>query len=67
MNDTFHHSIKVPTQYKKAAKILKSSIEQGASLKGEIFTEKHAVRLLFMFIFIIYYYYFFLCNLCVTF
>lgn len=40
----FKHSIKVPVQYKKAAKILKSSMEGGASIKGQIFAEKHAVN-----------------------
>lgn len=40
----FKHSIKVPMQYKKAAKVLKNAIESGASLKGQIFAEKHAVN-----------------------
>lgn len=39
----FKHSIKVPMQYKKAAKVLKNSMEGGASIKGQIFAEKHAV------------------------
>lgn len=39
----FNHSIKVPNQYRKAAKLLKQTFEQGASLKGLIFEEKHAV------------------------
>lgn len=43
----FKHSIKVPVQYKKAAKILKSSLESNASIKGQIFAEKHAVKLHF--------------------
>lgn len=40
----FKHSVKVPNQYKKAAKILKTSMESNASIKGQIFTEKHAVN-----------------------
>lgn len=40
----FKHSIKVPMQYKKAAKVLKNSMESGASVKGQIFAEKHAVN-----------------------
>lgn len=44
METKFNHSVKVPIQYKKAAKILKNSMESGESLKGQIFAEKHAVR-----------------------
>lgn len=40
----FKHSIKVPVQYKKAAKVLKNSMESNASIKGQIFAEKHAVK-----------------------
>lgn len=40
----FKHSIKVPMQYKKAAKVLKNSMETNASVKGQIFAEKHAVN-----------------------
>lgn len=40
----FKHSIKVPVQYKKAAKVLKNAIESNVSLKGQIFAEKHAVN-----------------------
>lgn len=48
----FKHSIKVPMQYKKAAKVLKNSMEGGASIKGQIFAEKHAVSsIIFMHIF----------------
>lgn len=41
----FKHSIKVPIQYKKAAKVLKNSMESNASIKGQIFAEKHAVNI----------------------
>lgn len=44
MDTKFQHSVKVPTQYKKAAKVLKNSMEQRASLKTLIFSEKHAVN-----------------------
>lgn len=44
METKFKHSIKVPMQYKKAAKVLKNSLEKGASVKEQIFTEKHAVN-----------------------
>lgn len=44
METQFKHSIKVPNQYKKAAKLLKNSMERGASVKGQIFSEKHAVN-----------------------
>lgn len=45
MESKFQHSVKVPTQYKKAAKVLKNAMEQrGASLKTLIFSEKHAVN-----------------------
>lgn len=37
------HSIKVPTQYKATAKILKQALEKQKSIKTLIFTEKHAV------------------------
>lgn len=39
----FTHSIKVPTQYKATAKILKAAIEKQKSIKSLIFEEKHAV------------------------
>lgn len=39
----YHHSIKVPTQYRVAARLLKKTFEEGGSLKGLIFQEKHAV------------------------
>lgn len=39
---TFRHSVKVPNQYKKAAKLLENSMVGGKSLKGMIFEEKHA-------------------------
>lgn len=45
METEFKHSIKVPVQYKKAAKVLKNSMESGASIKGQIFAEKHAVNI----------------------
>lgn len=44
METQFKHSIKVPNQYKKAAKVLKNSMVGGASVKGQIFSEKHAVN-----------------------
>lgn len=44
MESEFKHSIKVPMQYKKAAKMLKNTMESGASIKGQIFAEKHAVN-----------------------
>lgn len=44
METKFNHSIKVPNQYKKAAKVLKNSLERGASVKEQIFSEKHAVN-----------------------
>lgn len=40
----FNHSVKVPTQYKVTAKILKTAIEKQKSIKSLIFEEKHAVR-----------------------
>lgn len=39
---SFKHSVKVPNQYKKAAKLLENSMVAGKSLKGLIFEEKHA-------------------------
>jgi len=39
----FTHSVKVPTQYKVTAKILKTAIEKQKSIKTLIFEEKHAV------------------------
>lgn len=39
----FNHSVKVPIQYKTAAKLLKTNFEKGVSLKELIFKEKHAV------------------------
>lgn len=39
----FYHSVKVPTQYRVAARLLKKCFEEGGSLKGLIFQEKHAV------------------------
>ncbi|KAM8704110.1 hypothetical protein ACLKA7_008681 [Drosophila subpalustris] len=38
----FTHSVKVPTQYKVTAKILKTAIEKQKSIKSLIFEEKHA-------------------------
>ncbi|KAH8417243.1 hypothetical protein KR222_007042 [Zaprionus bogoriensis] len=38
----FNHSIKVPTQYKATAKILKAALEKQKSIKSLIFEEKHA-------------------------
>ncbi|XP_055383609.1 28S rRNA (cytosine-C(5))-methyltransferase [Condylostylus longicornis] len=38
----FVHSIKVPTQYKRAALIFKNAIEKKKSLKSLIYEEKHA-------------------------
>lgn len=43
METRFVHSIKVPNQYKKAAKLLKQTFETGQSVKGQIFEQKHAV------------------------
>lgn len=39
----YNHSVKVPSQYRAAARLLKKTFEEGASLKGLIFQEKHAV------------------------
>lgn len=40
---SFKHSIKVPTQYKKAAKTLKKCVEEDVSIKNVIFNQvKHA-------------------------
>ncbi|EDW95994.2 uncharacterized protein Dyak_GE25147 [Drosophila yakuba] len=36
------HSVKVPTQYRAAAKILKTAVQQQKSVKTLIFAEKHA-------------------------
>ncbi|XP_053947483.1 28S rRNA (cytosine-C(5))-methyltransferase isoform X2 [Anastrepha ludens] len=38
----FKHSIKVPTQYKRVAAVLKTALERKKSLKSLIFEEKHA-------------------------
>ncbi|XP_016974818.1 28S rRNA (cytosine-C(5))-methyltransferase [Drosophila rhopaloa] len=38
----FNHSVKVPTQYKVTAKILKAALERNTSIKTLIFEEKHA-------------------------
>ncbi|KAH8369304.1 hypothetical protein KR009_007523 [Drosophila setifemur] len=38
----FEHSVKVPTQYKATAKILKAALEKQKSIKTLIFEEKHA-------------------------
>ncbi|XP_017112147.1 28S rRNA (cytosine-C(5))-methyltransferase [Drosophila elegans] len=38
----FNHSVKVPTQYKVTAKILKAALEKQRSIKSLIFEEKHA-------------------------
>lgn len=46
MEEGYKHSIKVPNQYKKAAKVLKNTMESGASIKGQIFAEKHAVKIM---------------------
>lgn len=43
MEGKFIHSIKVPNQYKKAAKLLKQTFESGQSVKGQIFEQKHVV------------------------
>lgn len=40
---SFTHSVKVPTQYKNAAKILRKAVQDGASLKSLIYEETHAV------------------------
>ncbi|KAH8337403.1 hypothetical protein KR059_009086 [Drosophila kikkawai] len=39
----FNHSVKVPTQYKATAKILKTALDKQKSIKSLIFEEKHAV------------------------
>lgn len=41
----FVHSVKVPNQYRKAAKTLQNAMENDASIKHQIFNEKHAVRI----------------------
>lgn len=41
----FNHSIKVPIQYRTAARLLRVNFEKGASLKSLIFQEKHAVSI----------------------
>ncbi|KAH8307628.1 hypothetical protein KR044_005898 [Drosophila immigrans] len=38
----FNHSVKVPTQYKVTAKILRTALERQKSIKSLIFEEKHA-------------------------
>ncbi|KAJ6638470.1 28S rRNA (cytosine-C(5))-methyltransferase [Pseudolycoriella hygida] len=43
MEGKFNHSIKVPNQYKKAAKLLKQTFESGQSVKGQIFEQKHVL------------------------
>ncbi|XP_037028106.1 28S rRNA (cytosine-C(5))-methyltransferase isoform X4 [Bradysia coprophila] len=43
MEEKFIHSIKVPNQYKKAAKLLKQTFESGQSVKGQIFEQKHVI------------------------
>lgn len=43
METKFNHSIKVPNQLRKAARFVKKAFEEGASVKGQIFEEKHAV------------------------
>lgn len=35
----FEHSVKVPTQYKKAAKTLKKCMEEDVSVKNVIYTQ----------------------------
>ena len=40
----FKHSVKIPTQYKKAAKFLKNTYEQGTSPKSQIFEDSHLVN-----------------------
>ncbi|XP_017465677.1 PREDICTED: probable 28S rRNA (cytosine-C(5))-methyltransferase [Rhagoletis zephyria] len=37
----FNHSVKVPTQYKRTAAVLKSALDRKKSLKSLIFEEKH--------------------------
>lgn len=44
METKFTHSVKVPNQFRKAAKLLKSSMVEHKSLKTQIFNEKHAVK-----------------------
>lgn len=40
---SFKHSVKVPTQYKKAANTLKKCMEEDVSMKNVIYTQvKHA-------------------------
>lgn len=43
METKFKHSIKVPNQLRKAAKVVRKTFEEGASIKGLIFEEKHVV------------------------
>ncbi|GAB0088553.1 28S rRNA (cytosine-C(5))-methyltransferase [Sergentomyia squamirostris] len=38
----FNHSIKVPTQYKQASKILQKYEQEGASMRNMIYNQKHA-------------------------
>ncbi|XP_059615579.1 28S rRNA (cytosine-C(5))-methyltransferase-like [Phlebotomus argentipes] len=38
----FNHSVKVPTQYKVASKILQKYEEEGASMRSMIYEQKHA-------------------------
>ncbi|XP_013097732.1 28S rRNA (cytosine-C(5))-methyltransferase [Stomoxys calcitrans] len=38
----FNHSVKVPTQYKRVAAVLKTALERKKSLKTLIYEEKHA-------------------------
>lgn len=40
------HSIKVPTQYKRVAAVLKTALESKKSLKTLMYNEKHAVSLI---------------------
>lgn len=43
----FNHSVKVPTQYKKAAAIFKKAITEKKSVKSLVYEERHAVIIFF--------------------
>lgn len=43
MSSGFQHSVKVPTQYRNLAKILKNALEGKKSLRSLIFEDKHVV------------------------
>lgn len=40
----FNHSVKVPTQYRVASKVLQKYEIEGASMRDMIYNQKHAVR-----------------------